>query len=120
MNWPEDLEGVTCVGFNEGLLTQISIAVDNDHVEWVTKIKSAKASDGRYSEFDYLGYRYAVDELYEPVSTPTGEDWGYVPVRVERIAKLGVNDDGGTILVEQYPLTGQAIPEPYPTMWATF
>ena len=121
MNWPEDLEAVTCVGFSESLLPILMNAVDADHVTWVVKIVSAKTSDGRYSEFDYLGFRYALDELYEAVSTPTGEDWGFVPVRVEKIAKVDTDDNGNTIVVESYPITTpQAAVQKYAGAWATF
>jgi len=121
VNWPDDLEAVTCVGFNDALLHILMSAIEADHVKWVTRIKSNKASDGRYSEFDYLGFRYALDELYEAASTPTGEDWGFVPVRVEKIAKVDTDDNGNTIVVESYPITTpQAAVQKYAGAWATF
>lgn len=128
INWPENFENVTCVGFVDALLPILMSAVDADHVEWVTQIKSAKASDGRYSEFDYLGFRYALDELYEITGIEPGDDGmprekhGYVPVRVEKIAKVDVDDDGNTVVVEQYPLamTPAARPPKYQGAWASF
>lgn len=128
MNWPEEFEAVTCVGFNEALLPILMSAVDADHVEWVKQLHSMKASDGRYSEFDYLGFRYAVDELYEITGIEPGidgrprEKHGYVPVRVEKIAKVDVDDDGETFIVESYPLTTTpaARPPKYQGAWASF
>ena len=128
MNWPEDFEAVTCVGFPDAVLPILMSAVDNRQVEWVTRISSTKSSDGRYSEFDYLGFRYALDELYEITGIEPGADGrprethGYVPVRIEKIAKLGVDDDGDTFIVEQYPLGISQLPRPpkYQGAWASF
>ena len=128
MNWPEELENVTCFGFNDALLPILMSAVDNEHVDWVTQIRSEKTSDGRYSEFDYLGFRYAVDELYEITGIEPGVDGrprethAYVPVRVEKIAKVDVDDDGKVFVVEQYPLGISQTPRPpkYQGAWASF
>lgn len=128
MNWPENLEDVDCVGFSDGSLCELSIAVDNHEVMWVTQIRSRKTSDGRYSEFDYLGFRYAVDELYEITGIEPGADGmprekhDYVPVRVERIAKVNVDDDGKAFVVEQYPLAMHPTVKPpkYVGQWASF
>ena len=128
MNWPENLEDVDCVGFSDGSLCELSIAVDNHEVTWVTQIRSRKASDGRYSEFDYLGFRYAVDELYEITGIEHGADGmprekhDYVPVRFERIAKVNVDDDGKAFVVEQNPLAMHPTEKPpkYVGQWASF
>lgn len=122
MNWPEDLEAVTAVGFSDALLSTLVEAIENDHVEWVTRIASDKTSDGRYSEFDYLGFRYAVDELYEPIVGFEGQraDWDYIPVRIEKIAKVDVDDDGNTFIVESYPLTKAVVKPKYEGSWGSF
>ena len=121
INWPADNEAITCVGFGDALLPVLIEAVENGRVEWVECIVSDKRTDGRYSEFDYLGFRYAVDEYYEPISEPTGERWDYVPVRVEKIAKVDVAGNGDTIIVEKYPLIHITPPkQPRPESWGSF
>lgn len=124
MIWPEELEDIACVGFSVELLPILMEAIDNGHVEWVVSRKSSRRADGRYAEFDYLGFRYSLDELYEPISEPTGERWDFVPVRIEKIAKVDVAGNGDTIIVEKYPLvheTPKKQPAPQrPESWGTF
>ena len=128
MNWPEELEDITCVGFSVALLPILMEAIDNGHVEWVTRKSSHRASDGRYAEFDYLGFRYGLDELYEITGIEPGIDGrprevhGYVPVRLEKIAKVDVDDCGNVLILEKYPLSMAAVERPpkYQGAWASF
>jgi hypothetical protein len=128
MNWPEELEDITVVGFSDSLLPILMEAIDNDHVEWVKRLTSVKAADGRYSEFDYLGFRYGLDELFEVTGIEPGADGqprethGYVPVRIEKIAKVDVDDDGNVLILERCPLSMASVERPpkYQGAWASF
>lgn len=123
MQWPEDLEDVHAVGFSDMLIPILMNAIDSDHVKWSRVITSRNPrAEGRYREFDYLGFRYGLDESFEAIPTPTGEDWDYVGYRIEKIAKLDVDDHGETIVLETYPITSPKQPQPKPQSpdWGTF
>lgn len=121
INWA-DATYIECVGFDRSLLPYLQNAIDNGVVKWGKRLSSQVASDGRYSEFDYLGFRYAVDELHEPLDDSPNALWDFVPVRVEKIAKVDEDDDGNTIIVEKYPLTSikTPTPAPRPAEWGSF
>lgn len=125
MYWADDLEAV---GFSATLLSFITTAVDNGQVDWVRTISGDNPhAEGRYREFDYLGFRYGMDEAYEVISIEPGahgrgvERHEFVAFRVEKIAKVDEDDDGNTIIVEKYPLTNQAPKQQSrPESWGTF
>ena len=70
-----------------------------------------------------MGFRYSLDELYEPITNAEGEEtgWDFVPVRVKKIAKVDVAGNGDTIIVEKYPLVIEK-PKPTPRSadWGSF
>ena len=106
--WPEDISEVECVGFSEGILYNLMVAIDHKRVTHVSTDKNAWYAS--YT-FDYLGFRYVLDCS------------GFTPYRLQKIARLGVDDDGETIVEEKYPITGTAQPLPQPdylTEWGSF
>lgn len=120
--WPEDedLRQVKCVGFTDTMLPIIASAIDNGHVHWRWSDVVVNAN-GRTQTFDYLGFRYSLEAERVYRSEPTGELSSWFPVCVTKIAKLDVDDDGLTIVLEQYPLTGAAQPhQQRPEHWGTF
>jgi hypothetical protein len=120
MNWPADFEDFECVGFSSELASILAEAWDNKHVEIV---RSGRAGSYFHWAFDYLGFRYRVD-CEEQMVERDGRTWAiYNAYRLEKVAKLDVDDDGNTIVIEEYPMTTpkQFAPKPrYEGVWATF
>jgi hypothetical protein len=105
LTWPDDTNEVECVGFSQELVYNLIVALDHKRVEYVSK-----ESSGSYVSytFDYLGFRYVLElEEFQHVRANT-----YEPYRLQKIARLGVDDDGETIVEEHFIGMGVAQPTP--------
>ena len=123
LQWPDEEEHfdqIKCVGFSNALLPILASAIDNGHVTWNYDDLVVNAN-GRTQTFNYLGFRYALEAVREYRSEPTGELSSLFPVCVSKIAKLDVDDDGKTIVLESYPLVAKTPTKPQrPEHWGTF
>lgn len=123
MNWPEDFEGIECVGFNPALWPIIAEAWDNGHVD--KHVGGIRHTSTAISwTFDYLGFRYQIDcEEHTEQRPDGGFQWVSTPFRLTKIAKVGIDDDGGPILIEEYPLVVTLNPQQkarYQQVWGSF
>lgn len=94
LDWPDDLSAVECVGFSDLLIYDLVVAVDHDRVEFVSHTQN---SWYHTYVFDFLGFRYELETERE------SEDLE-VPYRLCKIARLGVDDDGNTVIDEKFPI----------------
>ncbi len=112
LTWPDDTNEVECVGFSVALVYDLIFAINHDRVETISKGQNAWYHDWT---FDFLGFRYTVEA--EEVG---GE---LVPYRIQKIARLGVDDDGNTIVDESFTNPTSMYPEPAPKYegaWGSF
>lgn len=113
LEWPDDTDAVECIGFSKPLIYNLIHAIDHGRVQVVSK-----GTNGWYSSytFDYLGFRYEleVEEVRNGVLTP---------YRLQKIARLGVDDDGNTVIEESFTNPQFMYPEPAPKYqgeWGSF
>lgn len=84
MTLPNNLETVTCVGFDRALLPILDEALDRGHVKWVVRLK-----DG-YCAFDYLGFRYVI-------TSDIGDN-----TMITKTYKVETNDEGETVVLQDF------------------
>lgn len=114
LDWPDDTLEVECVGFSEGILYNLIVAIDHDRVEVVSNSENGWS---REWTFDYLGFRYRLEaEIKEDASGILH----IAPYRMTKIAKMGVDDDGEPVVVESYPLTKAIMKHKYEGTWGSF
>ena len=95
LSWPDDIQTVECVGFSQPLIYNLMVALDHERVEFVSHAANAWY---RTYVFDYLGFRYELETERD------GEELDEVPYRLTKTARLGVDEEGETIIDEKYPI----------------
>ena len=120
MNWP-DIEDVECVGFNSALLPILIEAWENGRVDRHVGAIRRSSTDFSWT-FDYLGFQYQIDFEQGSKTFPDGSFGTHsTPYRLSKIAKVDVDDDGNTVIVESYPcVPQQPKAQPRPESWGTF
>lgn len=87
MAWPDNLDDVECVGFPPEALPYLITAIEDGRVEWG---HTSMFAESGVAEFIYMGFQYRLHEFSELVT------------RVEKIARIDVDDDGAPVVVENY------------------
>lgn len=103
MAWPDDLAQVRCEGFDRSLLPYLQNAIDNGRVKYV---ESRMFAESATTTFDYLGFRYELDEFVEVVDA------------IKKIAKIDEDEHGNEVIVETYGVATTA-PQQYES-WGCF
>ena len=125
MNWPDNLEDIECVGFTSSFLHILVRAWDRQEVSILPGAIRRTSTDFSW-EFDYTFFRYRIDCDQGSEIREDGRYWSVTtPYRVERIAKLGFDEDGYMDVIEQYPIVEplQLKPTPesaYRGAWGSF
>lgn len=87
MAWPDDLGMVACVGFHRSLLPYLQNAIDNERI---TPIDTRMFAESAVLTFDYLGFRYELEEFAEVVTS------------IKKIAKIDEDEEGNEVILEDY------------------
>jgi len=114
LEWPDDLSVIECANsLHIAAIETIADAVMRNTVDYVSH-----STNGFYHHltFDFLGFRYHLDA--EEFGTDTGIRC--VPFRLEKVAKVDVDDGGEPVVVESYPLTRAVMRQKYEGNWGSF
>lgn len=115
LEWPKEASEVECLGFSDAILFTIADAAMRNTVDVVSY-----DVNGYYHHYtiDFLGFRYHL----EAEEFPTDTGLRCVPYRLEKIAKIGCDDDGENFVIEDYPLAAAQFKKPirYEGIWGSF
>lgn len=115
LEWPNDLSEIECA--NNLHIHAIATIADAAMRNTVDVVSHGTNGFYHHFTFDFLGFRYNLDA--EEIGTDTGVVC--VPFRLEKVAKVDVDDNGNVFTVEDYPIAEiKRLAPKYEGTWGSF